>query len=469
MPRLATGFDCAIVGGGPAGAVLAGILARWGHAVVLCDDGRARRAVPEETLLPAATTALDRLGLRELVTANAFTDAMAHAALWERAELTRQAGGEEGLRVARGPFDAALRQWARGEGAVVLDNHRVLGPLPATGGGSLRCIGPDGDRELAARVLVVAIGRARLHALLPVAVLASGPDTAAFCVLGGARAADCEHSVIEAVADGWLWWMPLRAGGAAVAVFTDAAAAKVQGARALVTAMLASALGPAARLQAPAIRLAVRATARLHGTTLPVLLVGDAASTIDPLSSQGVEKALASAEVAAVAVHTALLHPEHRAAAFAAHAQWERGLWHAHARVAAAFYARAQRFSGAPFWRARVPQRTPPATPPPAAPAVLVRRRDLREGTTMRRVGRLYEPDTGFALPGDDDLLARIGPVAIAPLLTAFAQPRTLADGVRAAGQDPRLFVLSPRVVQEATVELWRRGFLNPASVPESP
>ena len=67
-------------------------------------------------------------------------------------------------------------------------------------------------------------------------------------------------------------------------------------------------------------------------------MIGDAASTVDPLSSQGLEKALASADAAACAILTALETPTLTGQAFAHHAAWERGLLHGHARQTTAMY-----------------------------------------------------------------------------------------------------------------------------------
>ena len=55
----------------------------------------------------------------------------------------------------------------------------------------------------------------------------------------------------------------------------------------------------------------------------PVLLVGDAASTIDPLSSQGLAKALASADAGACAVQTMLERPDLRGLVLQHQQQWE--------------------------------------------------------------------------------------------------------------------------------------------------
>ena len=48
-----------------------------------------------------------------------------------------------------------------------------------------------------------------------------------------------------------------------------------------------------------------------------------------------------------------------------------------------------------------------------------------------------------------------------APVLRAFAAPVRLSDGVRACGDDPRLYVLPPDAVESAAVELSRRGWLT--------
>ncbi|MEO6595127.1 MAG: hypothetical protein ABIP94_10285, partial [Planctomycetota bacterium] len=62
------------------------------------------------------------------------------------------------------------------------------------------------------------------------------------------------------------------------------------------------------------------------------------------------------------------------------------------------------------------------------------------------------------------DSLSHIGYVPVLPLLATFAVPRRLAEAVAAAGQNPRLFVLPPRAVQGAMLELHRRGWLIPAT-----
>src|SRR5262249_55222025 len=81
-----------------------------------------------------------------------------------------------------------------------------------------------------------------------------------------------------------------------------------------------------------------------------VLLVGDAASFIEPLSSAGVKKALLSAWRAAVVVNTTLNHPSMAAPARDLYSQREREVYDDSMRQARAFFAEAESASGSDFW-----------------------------------------------------------------------------------------------------------------------
>ncbi|HLQ36830.1 MAG TPA: FAD-dependent monooxygenase [Planctomycetota bacterium] len=463
--------DCAVIGGGPAGALLSGLLAAAGKSVVLIDDGRPRHAMPEETLLPAALRALEQRGLLAALAGLAATDRLRHGAIWGSDEVVWQGGEQRGLRVVRRTLDAALRHWAGSCGAVVLDGAAVIGALPDAGTGSIAVRQQDGAVvAVDARLFAVATGRAASAQLLPSERVAAGPETAALCLVGDGSPEFHDAAVVEAVADGWLWWMPLSGGGACVALFSDVAELERRGHVRLGDELLAAARGPARACQWRAVQHAVRATARLCVAKIPVLLLGDAAATIDPLASQGVEKALAAADAAAAAAVTALEQPQLRTLALQHHAAWERGLWQAHAATAMAFYGRETRFPGAPFWRARSGNGAspPPASPMPLPPC-LQTRADLQAGTALRSIGRRLEAEAGFLLPGSDAAVARVGFVPVAPLLRAFTAPQSLAAGIATAARDPRLYVLPPRAVHDAVAELFRRGFLLASAAPADP
>jgi hypothetical protein len=83
------------------------------------------------------------------------------------------------------------------------------------------------------------------------------------------------------------------------------------------------------------------------------LLVGDAASCIDPLSSFGVKKALASAWVGAVAVHTCLTHPDRQPVALEFFSNWERRVYCANLQRSVEFAREAYGRHPHPFWAER--------------------------------------------------------------------------------------------------------------------
>jgi hypothetical protein len=83
-----------------------------------------------------------------------------------------------------------------------------------------------------------------------------------------------------------------------------------------------------------------------------VMLVGDAASFVDPLSSYGIKKALSSAWLASVVVHTALSDDAMRSAALELFDRRERAMVDALRRRFAAL-SRDASFAAGDFWRKR--------------------------------------------------------------------------------------------------------------------
>jgi hypothetical protein len=84
-----------------------------------------------------------------------------------------------------------------------------------------------------------------------------------------------------------------------------------------------------------------------------VLLVGDAGAFIDPLSSFGVKKALASAWIAAVAVHTSLRDAGRRQIALDFFSSWERQVYVTNLQQTRDFARHAYAQHPSAFWAAR--------------------------------------------------------------------------------------------------------------------
>jgi hypothetical protein len=168
------------------------------------------------------------------------------------------------------------------------------------------------------------------------------------------------HTIVESYADGWAWSVPLSATRrqCTVMVEWDRRLVREAGLRALYHAELAKTATLARRLEtaAPtgepwACDATLYRSARAADER--VLLVGDAASFIEPLSAAGVKKALTSAWRAAVVVHTCLRSNEMKAPAFDLFDRREQQVYQECARRAGAFFQEAAEAHDSAFWAAR--------------------------------------------------------------------------------------------------------------------
>jgi len=92
--------------------------------------------------------------------------------------------------------------------------------------------------------------------------------------------------------------------------------------------------------------------------TQDMIHVGEAAFSIDPLSSQGVQKAMVSAMQGAIVVHTVLTAPENTDTAIAFYKQHQKESVIEHATIAAHWYGERAKKCATNFWRERAPQGT---------------------------------------------------------------------------------------------------------------
>lgn len=306
--------DALIVGAGPAGATLAGLLARQGARVLLADRARFPRPKPcGECLNPGALAALHRLGLWE---------AVAPLAPVTLTGWSLQAGGRRcdldfppgrfAAAVDRLRFDHALVQWAARQGAEVAEGLRVddllregAGRVTGARAGQLTLpaavtVGADGLHSVVTR-------RLGLRAPPPGRGAAKVALTAHWHGVGGLT----DRGELHALGPAVLGIAKVSAGGEANVVLV-VPAAQARGltqreflgrwprfARArLVTAALGA--GPFDR---PVTRVTVPGA----------LLIGDAAGYFDPFTGQGIYHALRSAELAAAAIlHGAPYEQPHR-------------------------------------------------------------------------------------------------------------------------------------------------------------
>jgi len=448
MPTLHV--DCLIVGGGPAGSMLAWELQRQGYTTALVDHGRAHYSGPFETVLASTRELWRRMGLSQQLQDGVTDDPLRHGAIWGQDAVLWRDEGEAGLLLRRGAFDQAFRDAARAVGATVYHGVR------ASRDGAQWRVGED---LIVARHVAYATGRAATPELEKMRT--TGPATTAVTLVGEPAGEDRNTAMVEAVEQGWIWTHCPADGPASAAIMVDRDRLKGQAVEVILRELLARALGPAGRFRDWRVANANDASMGDRGVATQHLLLGDAAATIDPLASQGVEKAVSAAGHAACVIATALEQPEWWPRLCALHSRWELGLQAAHRRSAHAFYAQEQRFGQSPFWRRRQADSAQPA-------AADDRRWQLTPsigaGRVLMRHGPRYIEADGAIDHDSGEEVARIARVPVAPLLQLYAEPSTISAAVDAARQEPSLFVLSPREVHDAILQLQARGWLQPLS-----
>jgi flavin-dependent dehydrogenase len=345
--------EVCVIGGGPAGSAAALRLTQMGHRVLLVDRAPRSRPHVGESLPPSVLPLLDSLGLRERLESTGVLQQRESAVHWPGDMPMAQApAAVAGWQVARDRFDALLLDAARRAGVQVL---RATAGAARPLGTRWQVPLPGGDVVDAAMV-IDARGR-RAHP-------ATGARTVALCGCWTGLAVEDSRTRVEAGTSAWSWAMPLPGGRVNAVVFIDAArcAGLDAGARAALYRDLLGTPRWLGRKQCGAVQ-PCDATPRMVADAAPLpglLQVGDAAFTIDPLSSQGVTAALRSAVQAAACVHTALERPADAVLAWAFHrAQMQRAS-RMHARLAAGYYARAAEHFRHPFWTARTVEADPP-------------------------------------------------------------------------------------------------------------
>lgn len=377
-----TDWDAIIVGAGPAGSALACRLSPQRRVLLLDRAPPRATATPRigESLPGAAQVLLQRCGAFERFIAAGHTERGATVSQWDGAipvwfDHLRDPNGA-GWHLDRTRFDADLRDAAFAAGAERIDE---AGTWRASHAGAIWKIELDanGDTHRA-----------------PILVDATGRNAAVARQLGIPRRVDdeliCLHAYLPAeasdedrctrvCADANGWWYSVRvpSGQRVLAFHLDPEDAELRAlrsppdllAKARRHAMLAEVLPPTAEglVHARPAGSAVLDGAVLARCAPGFFAIGDAGLSFDPIASQGIFHALASAESAAAAIEHLGDDADAARTAFLA----EMANVHAHYRQRLRdTYAAPVRYRDRPFWARRTSGGNPSLTPPqpPFAP-----------------------------------------------------------------------------------------------------
>jgi flavin-dependent dehydrogenase len=310
-------FDVVIVGGGPAGCATALALAERSLRVLLVEAGRYRTARVGESIPPDTSTVLQALGIWDDFVREGHARRLGSCSSWGDDAL----GFSDflfnplgyGWHLQRQRFDVFLARKAAERGCAVRQGTRLDGLERVANGFRLRLGGDDGAKhEVRARFVVDASGmrscvsrsmgasRRFVDQLICVTAYFERAGSAGFSQL----------TMLEAVEYGWWYAARLPSDRIAVAVASDADIVKRKALRhrdGFVaeldrTRHLAPQLAGWRFVEGSQMISAAPSFVLDEVGGNGWLAVGDAASAYDPISSQGIHKALSDGVQAAQAV-----------------------------------------------------------------------------------------------------------------------------------------------------------------------
>ncbi len=359
--------DVCVVGGGPAGCALATVLGLSKRHVLLIDRASAAHVTVGESLPPNSQTTLEMLDLLWGVEQDGHLPCLGNQSAWGTDELTdtdflfHPQGS--GWHLDRRRFDRRLRERAEKAGAVVMYSERLVAIDRTCSGFCLILDSSRGRVEARSRFIADCSGRAcsvvrrfgairrvedRLIALA--LVMEEGPDPS--------KQNSALTSLVESSVEGWWYTTRIPGSRRVVVYYTDAdlpsfrKARRIKGFLELLERTIhvrAYCVGLRPCQGGPHIRSATT-TWLMEPIGDGWIAAGDAAIAFDPLSSQGILRAMQGGIAAATAVRAHLDGDESRLAYYRSALIQLKQI---NLRNRQAFYRQEERWPLSAFWRRR--------------------------------------------------------------------------------------------------------------------
>jgi len=353
-------FDVIIAGGGPAGSALGLLLARAGCSVAVLEKTAYSGFRVGESLPPSVVPRLMRLGLWDSFLQTGPSPTYGVQSAWGTSELVSSVflGNPflNGWHLDRSRFDSMLSSAAADAGARIFRKAAVRSvERDPYGRWAVTSISPRGESHFRARFFVNGTGRSStIHTHLGV------KRNAVDRMIGIAVACVAPHSeeplpsLVESHALGWWYSAGLPCGQAIAIFFTDSDVCARHDLANGQHRLLGQSRHTRARLESSAmgeVRVFPAAThclGRAAGESW--LTIGDAMIGRDPLSSSGIDFALASSERAYGALQAIANGVTDAAASYDVEC---RSDFASYLNKRRAYYLMEQRWPGSPFWRRR--------------------------------------------------------------------------------------------------------------------
>jgi flavin-dependent dehydrogenase len=341
-------FDVIVIGGGPAGATTAGLLAKRGHKVLVLDKERFPRYHVGESLIPAFMRPMEELGITQRMDERGFERKYGGTLVWGNKQIpwvfSFIQGGSHAYayHTRRADLDALILDRARELGVSVIEDATVKEPVEEDGrvvGVRFTLRGSEEQREVRASLVVDASGQARVlnRRYSDITWHPELRNVAVWTYFDNCeRLPGDEYTniLIEGLDDGWFWAIPLDKGTISVGYVTRAELAGESDKS--LEQLFAAERDRTTKLKKmlhAANQSAGFRTARdwsytshtFHGDGW--VCVGDSAAFVDPLFSTGVALATLAGSALSKIIDQVLRHPEIEREALGRYAAAYRGFF----------------------------------------------------------------------------------------------------------------------------------------------
>jgi flavin-dependent dehydrogenase len=443
-------FDVCVIGGGPAGSALALRLAHLGRRVALIEKTYFRERHLPESLVGGILPLLDALNVRTDVESSAIRSGLWTTVKWSGRSDHRYS--PSGYLVHRSHFDSLLLCAASRSGVVVKHPAR----LTKCAFDGHWCLELDSGEVLRAQYLADAAGRSRV---LGGTKLGMGVPTVALSACWRGVKTEDTSMLVEAGTSEWYWGAPIPGGMFHATVFLGTKRALKSRYRELIDK---------SSLFSHRLRQAVCGDVHACDATPYVdqnpitncsVKAGDAAVSIDPLSSQGVQTAIGTALHAAVALNTMIGRPNNSVIAMQFYRKRVQDSAEFHRLASGQLYREHYETVGSEFWEKR--SKTVALNQPSRRELLLDRAIRIADRVSFVPVPTVLNqyvvPTSGVELDGR--LYANVGGINVADLLRTINQS-TIATKV--INHWSRLIPVS--VAAEILQWVWREGLVEMVS-----